>query len=72
MTDEIFMNELSIRAYMDQLAGYPFGHPGRINLKPILAVHYRAEGKIDREKTLDSPVYGKFTPEQRAKLLEVG
>jgi hypothetical protein len=61
MSDAQFEAELRIRATQDQLEGYPFGHPGRIDFRPIIA---RVNGS--REDTLALPCWWKFTPEQKA------
>lgn len=81
MTDEAFINELYIRAYIDQIAGYPLGHPSRKDFKPTLAIEYdwfkasyfdegSMNGPINRGSTLDLPCYHKFTAEDRAALME--
>ena len=64
MTDEQFKAELRIRSYIDQIDGYPLGHPARANFRPIIAV------LGTREATLDLPQYSTFTPEQRILLLK--
>jgi len=69
MTDESVRNELWIRAYMDQVDGYAFGHPGRIGFRPTVPIFEHADGSLNREKTLELPCYHKFTSDQRVALL---
>lgn len=69
MTDELFMNELRIRAYIDQIGGYPLGHPRRVNFKPIVPVVNTSDGKVIREATLNLSCYHDFSAEDRALLL---
>lgn len=54
MTDHAFLVELHIRAYMDQVDGYPLGHPSREKFKPIVAMFHDKDGKIDRARTLEN------------------
>lgn len=68
MDEMQFRAELHIRAFIDQIDGYPFGNPGRENFKPIVSV-IGGEGKLDRAKTLALPCWSTFTDEQRALLL---
>jgi hypothetical protein len=80
MTDRQFMVELRIRAYIDQIAGYPLGHPGRENFRPIVPTHQTGAGgehlsspeplRINRKLTLELPCYHNFTEEDRKLLLE--
>jgi hypothetical protein len=70
MTDEQFRTELRIRAYVDQISGYPFGHPKREHFTPIVPVVNYGSGKIDREATLRLVSYHKFTDEDRVQLLK--
>jgi hypothetical protein len=70
MTDQQFKTELHIRAYIDQIAGYPFGHPARRDFRPIVAFAGSSE-KPNRKATLELPCYAEaFTAEQKALLLE--
>lgn len=68
MTDAIFENELHIRAYIDQLSGYPFGHPGRINFKPMVPILQDSTGRINRKGTLELPCF-QAIPSDQAELL---
>lgn len=71
MTDHQFMNELWIRAYIDQIEGYPLGHPGRENFVPIVpSCRDSNDGPVNRENTLDCPCYDRFTSEDREALLK--
>lgn len=71
MTDEQFAAELEIRAYLDQIGGFPIGDPVRQNYRAEWTViRDAADGPVNREKTLAQPCYHRFTAEDRAKLLE--
>ena len=71
MTDHQFMVELWIRAYRDQIDGYPMGHPGRENFEPMYPYNLDSkDGPVNREKTLENPCYHTFTAEERALLLK--
>lgn len=67
----LFINELWINAYRNQIDGYPVGHPSRVNFQPETAVSRdkTQSGGINREETLELTMYT-FTPEQKALLLE--
>jgi hypothetical protein len=69
MDDTQFRTELWIRGYIDQIDGYPFGHPARKDFKPVIIVMGAPGGKIDRVKTLELPGWGSFTVEQKELLL---
>ena len=68
MTDAQFYAEIQIRAYLDQIDGYPFGHPRRINFKPIIGVFFKPDGTYERMKML--AMYQNFTDEQRKLMLD--
>lgn len=71
MTDKQFMNELWIRGYIDQIAGYPLGHPGRENFNPIIPFNQDSDnGPVNRERTLENPCYHLFTADDRKMLLK--
>lgn len=64
MSDAQFAAELRIRAYIDQIDGYPFGHPRRQDFEPIIPMCG------DRAETLDAPCYfERFSGEERAAML---
>lgn len=66
MTDDQFLNETWIRAFKDQIDGYPLGHPGRNpNFKPIVPRIMDKDGKVDRQNTLALPCFHLFTDEDR-------
>ncbi len=68
MTDDQFMAELKIRAYVDQISGYQVGNPGRVDFKPIVPT---IGGRfLNRKRTLELPCYGGFTIEEREILLK--
>lgn len=69
MTDAQFRTELRIRAYIDQIDGYPLGHPKRATFNPLFPVCEGVHGKIERQKTLNMPVFAGFTADQRELLL---
>lgn len=72
MTDEQFLTELRIRAYTDQIAGYPLGHPARENFEPIIPRALDTnEGPLNRKVTLEFPCYHNFTKEDHKLLLKV-
>ncbi len=70
MTDHQFLVELRIRAYIDQIDGYPLGHPSREYFSPIVPT--LGGETVNREGTLALPCYHNFTDEERAKLEEGG
>lgn len=72
MTDKEFKNELWIRAFIDQIGGYYPGHPGRTGFEPMVPQNLDENGKLDRETTLESPCYHKFTQFERVLLLDRG
>jgi len=67
MTDETFVDELYIRAYIDQIDGYPIGHPARKHFSPIIPINNNPDGSVNREATLEN--YHTFTDEQKQVLL---
>jgi len=69
MTDAQFATELRINAYVNQIAGYPLGHPARENFKPIVVTFRKPDGSFDRRRTLDLPAYT-FTADQQAMMLD--
>lgn len=71
MTNDIFRNELWIRAYMDQIEGYPLGHPKRVNFQPIVP-EIEDNGVLNRAATLLLACYQVFTEEDRSTLLAEG
>src|SRR6185312_7741387 len=70
MNDECFFNELWIACYKAQIDGYPFGHPRRINFKPI--VPFTTDGDTyNRQASLklyEYPVI--FSDEEKKELLD--
>lgn len=71
MTNEQFLTELRIRAYIDQIAGYPLGHPARKDFEPIVPDLLNTnEGPLNRKLTLEFPCYHNFTKEDRELLLK--
>ena len=68
VSDKLFLNELHINCYCNQISGYPVGHPRRVNFKPIVVTIPDGNGGYNRERTIDGPAYT-FTDEQRATLL---
>lgn len=85
MTDAAFFNELWIRAYVDQIRGYPLGHPNRTDFRPNVSSIWKGRpgsvtvadrlpfsdqhAAIDRLATLNLPCYHKFSEEDREVLL---
>lgn len=68
MTDHQFVVELRIRAYIDQISGYPLGHPAREDFSPIVPT---IGDPINREATLDLAAFSSsFSDEQKKKMLE--
>lgn len=71
MTDHQFLVELRIRGYIDQIAGYPLGHPKRETFDPMFPYNQDSDdGPVNREATLENPCYHAFTPEDRQLLLK--
>ena len=68
MSDEQFLAELNIRAYIDQISGYKVGDPARLNFAPTIPT-IRVSGTLHRAKTLELPSYHRFSPEERTALL---
>jgi hypothetical protein len=67
MSDEQFKKELELRAFMDQISGYPIGHPQRnLGFRPIVTT---IGSPVDREKTLALACYNAFSGEERKALL---
>lgn len=70
MKDEQVRNELWLNCFTNQLDGYSFGDPNRgKSFSPVVPCFYNVDGSVNREKTLDLPVFT-FTDEQKIKLLE--
>ncbi len=69
MTNHQFEVELRIRAYIDQISGYILGWPQRETFTPIVPTINKADGSIDRQKTLDLPCYCSFTDDDKRLLL---
>lgn len=71
ISDNQFLTELEIRAYIDQVAGYPIGHPRRKSFKPLFPVLRDSEdGPIDRQGTLNLPCFRSFAIQDREILLQ--
>lgn len=70
ISDICFQNELWINAFKNQVDGYAFGDPGRIDFRPITPIVGTPDGSdINRAETINGPSYT-FTDEQKAALLE--
>jgi len=70
MDDKRFEEEITKICYDVQITGYPEGHPGRINFKPIVPIMYDSLGvKINRGKTLELPAYYCISDELKKELL---
>ncbi len=72
MSDEQFVAELQIYCYLRQIGGYPIGHPNRIGFQPVVPVAWLPSGHVDRKGTIDSGIYGDFSPNEVHALLEEG
>ena len=71
MSDKRFQTEIWIRAWIDQMTGYPVGSLQRVKtFEPIVMALDNPDGSVDREGTLDGPFFGVFAPEERAVLLD--
>lgn len=69
MGDKQFYFELWFNCYVNQIDGYPFGHPLRKNFEPIVFALKNEDGSYNRAGTISSSTYT-FTDEQKAALLE--
>lgn len=70
VTEEQFYRELQVNCFINQIGGYPVGHPERgLEYRPIVPFKKNDDGTYNRSGTLEMTAFS-FTDEEKKILME--
>ena len=70
VSEEQFYRELQVNCFINQIDGYPVGHPARgLEYRPIIPFKTNEDGTYNRAGTLEMTAFT-FTDDEKKILLE--